>query len=172
MLNEQIKNAILKLQEKYPNKRSALIPALHLAQSQLGFLPREIQTEVAALFQLDANEVNSIVSFYDMFFEEPVGKHVLHVCKNVSCMLRGADEVLQALCNKLNVEPHQTTADKEFTVIPCECLGACDKAPMMIVDDEVVGPIKLTDIDNILKQAKESKGHPSPVSLEEEAFHA
>ena len=95
--------AILELQKKYPEKRSALIPALHLAQAEAGYLPREVQNEVADLFGIDPNEVNAVVTFYDMFFEEPVGKHLLHVCKNVSCMLRGGDELLNHLCRRLNV---------------------------------------------------------------------
>lgn len=171
MLTEKTKKLILDLQKKYPEKRSALIPALHLAQAEKGYLPREIQNEVAALFEIDPNEVNSVVTFYDMFFEEPVGKHLLHVCKNVSCMLRGGDGVLQALCQKLNVQPGGTTADGQFTVIPCECLAACDRAPMMLVDDKVVGPVQEGDLDRILSEAKKGPGHPSPVPLTE-AHHA
>lgn len=163
MLTETTIQAILKLQKSYPEKRSALIPALHLAQAEVGYLPRETQNEVAALFDIDPNEVNSVVTFYDMFFEEPVGKHILHVCKNVSCMLRGGDAVLSSLCHKLQVSPGGTTADGEFTVIPAECLAACDKAPMMLVDEKVVGPVKEEDIDRILSEAKKGKGHPSPV---------
>ena len=101
---KNIRNAILELQKIYPEKRSALIPALHLAQAEVGYLPREVQNEVAALFDIDPNEVNAIVTFYDMFFEEPIGKHVFHVCKNVSCMLRGADGILDKICQKLEMQ--------------------------------------------------------------------
>jgi NADH-quinone oxidoreductase subunit E len=163
MLSEKTRQAILALQKDYPLKRSALIPALHLAQAEHGYLPRQIQNEVAELFDIDPNEVNSVVTFYDMFFEEPVGKHLLHVCKNVSCMLKGGDELMSSLCRKLQVEPGGTTADGEYTVIACECLGACDRAPMMLVDDQVVGPIREGELDQILKQAADSPGHPSPV---------
>jgi NADH-quinone oxidoreductase subunit E len=166
-LSEPIKQAIIELQNKYPVKRSALIPALHLAQSEKGYLSREIQDEVAALFGIDTNEVNSVVTFYDMFFEEPTGKHIIHVCKNVSCMLRGGDQVMGQLCTRLQIAPGGTTADKEFTVVASECLGACDRAPMMIVDDQVVGPVKVDDIDHLIEEAKKSPGHPSPVDLKE-----
>jgi len=171
MLKEKTKKAILDLQKLYPEKRSALIPSLHLAQSELGYLPREIQNEVAELFGLDPNEVNAVVTFYDMFFEEPVGKHVVHVCKNASCMLRGSDELLQNICTKLNIKPGGTTSDGEFTVIPSECLAACDRAPMMIVDDKVVGPVKEQDLDAILEEAKRGPGHPSPI-VKQEVEHA
>lgn len=155
MLSEKTKQDILELQKKYPEKRSALIPALHLAQNEVGYLPRDIQNEVAELFNIDVNEVNGIVTFYDMFFEEPVGKHLLHICKNVSCMLRGGDALLKKLCHKLNVKPGETTSDGEFTIIPSECLAACDRAPMMLVDEKVVGPIDENDLDRILAEAKE-----------------
>lgn len=171
MLKKQTIQLILNLQKKYPEKRSALIPALHLAQAEKGYLPREAQDEVAALFDLNPNEVNSIVSFYDMFFEEPVGKHIIHVCKNVSCMLRGGDELLMNLCRHLQVEPRQSTADGEFTVIPSECLGACDRAPMMLVDDKVVGPVNEGELEKILQEASNRKGHPCPVEYLE-ADHA
>lgn len=165
-LNEEIQQAIIELQKRYPSKRSALIPALHLAQSQLGYLPKEIQNEVAALFSIDPNEVNAVVTFYDMFFEEPTGKHLLHVCKNVSCMLRGADGLMQKLCDKLQIKPGETTSDGEFTLIASECLAACDRAPMMLVDEKVVGPIQPNEVDRLLAEARKSAGHPSPVKIE------
>jgi len=152
MLKETTKNAILELQKKYPFKRSALIPALHLAQNDYGYLPIEIQQEVATLFELDLNEVHSVVTFYDMFHERPVGKHLLHVCKNVSCMLRGSDELIDALCKKIGAAPHDKSPDDKFTVIPSECLGACDRAPMMIAGEKAIGPVAIDDIDSILKE--------------------
>lgn len=167
MLSENTINSILELQKQYPVKRSALIPALHLAQAEVGYLPRETQEEVAALFDIDPNEVNAVVTFYDMFYEKPVGKHILHVCKNVSCMLRGCDELLGRLCQRLQIAPGGTTSDREFTVIASECLAACDRAPMILVDDKVVGPVKIEDIDQLLEDAKNSPGHPSPVEITE-----
>ena len=167
MLSEDIKKSILELQKRYPEKRSALIPALHMAQAEVGYLPLDTQAEVAELFNIAPNEVNAVVSFYDMFHEKPVGKHLLHVCKNLSCMLRGGDELLHKLCHKLQVKPHETTADGEFTIIPSECLAACDKAPMMLVDEQVVGPIRDEDIDKILEDARKGAGHPSPMPKEQ-----
>ncbi len=163
MLSEKTRQAIIELQQLYPVKRSALIPALHLAQAEKGYLPPEVQNEVAELFDIEPNEVNAIVTFYDMFFQEPVGKHVIHVCKNVSCMLRGSDAILSALCEKLKVKPHEVTEDGEFTIIPSECLGACDRAPMCLMDEKVVGPLKEEDLDKLLEEAKQGPGHPSPI---------
>lgn len=164
MLSESTKESIVDLMKLYPEKRSALLPALHLAQAEVGYLPREIQNEVAELFGIDPNEVNAVVTFYDMFFEQPVGKHVVHVCKNVSCMLRGADGVIAKLCDHLHVKPRERTADGEFTIIPSECLGACDRAPMLLMDDQVIGPVKENEIEQIIENGRKGKGHPSPVS--------
>lgn len=167
MLSEKTRNLILNLQKQYPEKRSALIPALHLAQAEAGYLPREVQNEVAELFEIDPNEVNAVVSFYDMFYEKPAGKHIIHVCKNVSCMLHGADELLSKLCEKLHTKPRETTNDGEFSIVPSECLAACDRAPMMLIDDQVVGPVKEEEIDRLLDDAKKKHGHPVPVFIEE-----
>ena len=150
ILSEKTKKAILELQKLYPERRSALIPALHLAQEEAGCLSIEVQEVVATLFGISVNEVHAVVTFYDLFHEEPKGKCILHVCKNVSCMLRGSDEVLKHLCHKLQVGPGGTTADGKFSVIPSECLAACDIAPMMIVGEKVVGPVKIEDNEQIL----------------------
>lgn len=173
MLTEKTRHAILELQKIYPDKRSALIPALHLAQNEAGYLPKETQIAVAELFDIDPNEVHAVVTFYDMFYEEPKGKHILHVCKNLSCMLRGGDDLMQRLCHKLQVKPGETTADGEFTVIACECLAACDKAPMMLIDDKVAGPVEEEELDRLIEEAKKSHGHPSPITIDPpEAPHA
>ena len=78
-------------------------------------------------------------------------------------MLRGGDEVLKGLCDALKIAPGETTPDGEFTLIASECLGACDRAPMLLVDDRVVGPVKPSDVDQLLEEAEKSHGHPSPV---------
>lgn len=149
MLTEKTRQAILDLQKKYPEKRSALIPALHMAQEELGYLPSAIQDEVADLFGISPNDVYAIVSFYDMFYEKPVGKEIIHVCKNVSCMLRGADSLIDALCKKLKTAPHEVSENGQYSIIPSECLGACDKAPMMIIGEKVVGPVSKEDLGGL-----------------------
>ena len=155
MLKDEIKQAIFALQKQYPVKRSALIPALLFAQKQEGYLSLTIQAEVAALFELDPNEINAIVTFYDMLYDHPMGKHLVHLCKNVSCMLKGSDELTASICQKLNVKISETTEDGKYTVLQSECLGACDRAPMMILDEKVFGPLKQTDLDQIFKCSHE-----------------
>lgn len=166
MLSEKTRQYIVALQKRYPQKRSALIPALHKVQAEQGYLSLETQREVAALFDLAPSEVHSVVTFYDMFFEHPVGKHLIRVCKNACCLLRGGDSLLESLCKKLHVEPGGTTRDGEFTVIPSECLAACDKAPMLLIDDEVYGPVKEEDLEGLLESAKKRPGFPCPLTME------
>lgn len=159
MISAETKQAILELQTKYPYRRSALIPALHMVQSEVGYLPIEVQQEVAALFDLPVTEISAIVTFYDLFFDKPAGKHHIHMCKNLSCMLRGSDALLETMCEKLQIRPGETSADGEFTLLASECLGACDRAPMMILDEEVIGPIQEEEIDSLLKSALERSPH-------------
>ena len=151
MLTDETKQKILDLQKKYPEKRSAIIPALHMAQSQVGYLPKEIQQEVADLFDVSLNEVNSLVTFYEMFHDKPVGKHIVHVCLNVPCMLKGADALMEGICKKLRVKAGETTEDQKYSLFHAECLGACDKAPALMIDEESKGSVQLADIDTIFK---------------------
>lgn len=170
-LSEKTRQLILQLQSKYPEGRSALIPALHLAQKEVGFLPDETQEEVAELFGIQINEVNAVVTFYDMFFDKPVGKHHIRVCKNASCMLKGSDGLLHQICKKLKVAPWETTEDGEFTVIPSECLAACDLAPMLLMDETVIGPVNEHELDAIFSKAKEMEGNPCPFFIGAETQH-
>jgi NADH-quinone oxidoreductase subunit E len=167
MLKQETQQAILNLQKQYPQRRSALIPALHIAQAEIGCIPPDLQEEIARLFDIETSEVHAIVTFYDMFYEKPIGKHVIHVCKNVSCMLRGCDNVLKALCDHLQVIPGETDSNGEFTVIASECLGACDKAPMMLVDEKVIGPVEPAKIEELINEARKGHGHPSPITAAE-----
>lgn len=149
-LSLKTKQEILQMQEQYPEKRSALIPALHLAQKEWGYLPASIQKEVGDLFHLSLQEVQSVVSFYDLFFEEPVGKHIIRVCKNLSCMLRGSDLVVRAFEKEGSLRRGVTT--KEVTLLEVECLGACDLAPAALVDEELVGELDEEKVQKVVKE--------------------
>lgn len=135
---------------KYPTKRSAIIPALHIAQREAGWLTDEAIREVAHLLELEATEVRSVAGFYSLFFKEKVGRHVIHFCNDLPCALRGADAFLQKLCQKLGIEPHGTTADGMFTVEPAMCLAACDRAPLMQIDLDYFENLTEQKVDEIL----------------------
>lgn len=132
---------LAKLEEicaRYPAERrkSAVIAALYLAQGQQGYITRNAIRAVAAAIRCTTAEVEDIVYFYTMFYTRPVGKHIVQVCRTLSCALMGAERVTEELSKALNLQPGETDAAKEFTLIEVECLGACDRAPVVGVNDD------------------------------------
>jgi NADH-quinone oxidoreductase subunit E len=120
---------------KYPKKRGALLPALHLVQAERGWISREQAAELAEIFEIRTVEVLEVVSFYNMFYDRPQGRHHVYVCTNLPCSLRGARTLLAELERHLGVKPGETTPDGRITLGHEECLGACAYAPMMRVDE-------------------------------------
>ncbi len=116
---------------KYPDRRSAVMPLLYIAQEEYGWVSPEGVEEVAALCEMDPTQVQSIAGFYTMYSEQPKGKFWLHVCTDLACALRGADKFYEDLKKELGVEDGGTTDDDLFTVEHVMCLAACDKAPML-----------------------------------------
>jgi NADH-quinone oxidoreductase subunit E len=123
--------------KRYPEdrRRSAVLPALYLAQYQQGYITANAIRHVADLLGITRADVEDVVSFYTMFYTRPVGKFVLQVCRTLSCALNGAERVTEELAAKLGIEPGQTDASGTFTLIEVECLGACDRAPVVMVND-------------------------------------
>lgn len=122
---------------RYPadQRKSAVLAALYLAQRQQGYISRNAMKAVAAAIRCTTAEVEDVVSFYTMFYQRPVGRHVLQVCRTLSCALNGAERVTAELQKVLGIAPGETTADGEFTLFEVECLGACDRAPVVGVND-------------------------------------
>jgi len=123
--------------KRYPpdRKRSAVLPALYLVQYQLGYVTANAMRHVAELLEITPADVEDVVSFYTMFYTKPVGKFVLQVCRTLSCALNGAERVTEELAGKLGITPGQTDASGTFTLLEVECLGACDRAPVVMVND-------------------------------------
>ena len=120
---------------KYPKKRGALLPALHLVQAERGFISPEQAEALAAIFEIRPVEVMEVVSFYNMFYDRPQGRHHVYVCTNLPCSLRGARQLLAELEAHLGVKAGETTRDGRVTLGHEECLGACAYAPMLRVGD-------------------------------------
>lgn len=151
MLSQESITDIKKIQDEYPDSQSALLPALYRAQQDYGgWLPPEAFDEVAAVMDLSPTLVAAAASFYTMFNREPVGKHLIQVCTNISCSLLGSQHVMDYLGNKLGIKPGETTADGAFTLVEVECLGSCGTAPMMQVDDQYYENLTEDRIDQIL----------------------
>lgn len=159
MLSRKAKEKIERLKSRYPQVKSALLPALHLAQREHdGWLSDEVMAEVAEVMDLPPAEVRSVVSFYTMFNRRPVGKHLVQVCTNLTCSLLGAEHIVEHLRRALGIEVGETTADGLFTLLEVECLGSCGTAPMMQIDDTYYENLTTERVDEILSQLAEGKG--------------
>lgn len=142
-----LRRTIEDLMALYPERHSATIPALHAAQQLHGWCSPAAIEQVACVMQVTPAYLDSVASFYDMLEQQPVGKHSVYVCTNISCSLRGADELLATV-------REQAGDDADFNVRAFECLGACDIAPMASVDGVYVGPLGLSDVPQLLEDAR------------------
>ncbi|OGL12255.1 MAG: hypothetical protein A3I17_01300 [Candidatus Rokubacteria bacterium RIFCSPLOWO2_02_FULL_72_37] len=135
----------------YPTKRGALLPVLHMAQDAFGWIPLEVEEYVAGLFDLSAAHVHEVVTFYTLYFQQPKGRHVVAVCHNLSCHLAGAKTILDHLETRLGIEAGETTPDGRVTLLAVECLCACERAPMMQVDDRYEVDLTPEKVDRLLE---------------------
>ncbi len=151
MLSESACRQIRILMDRYPQKRSALIPALQIAQKEAGYISRELVCEVAQLFGLAPNEVNEVASFYTMLYKRPVGKYVIQVCTNISCLICDAEKIMEHLTQRLGIRPGETTEDKKFTLMEVECLGSCGTSPVIQINDQYYENLTPEKVDQILE---------------------
>jgi NADH-quinone oxidoreductase E subunit len=138
MVSEALKAQMRETVARYPLARSAMLPCLHLAQDEIGYLSDEAIVAVAEAIGVKSDEVESVVTFYSMFHQEPKGRHVIKVCASVSCYLMGCDAVIDRLERRLGVQRGETTPDGRFTLEAVECLAACGMAPALQVNGEFV----------------------------------
>ena len=151
--NEQVQQ----LRQRYPDDRSAIMGALHLAQARHGgWLPTEALEEVAEAMELTPAYVQSVASFYDMYHLAPVGRHAVEVCTNLSCALVGAQEVVDAFEGELGIAPGETTQDGEVTFRLIECAGGCGYAPVVVVDHRYREPVRPDQVPAIVEELRGS----------------
>jgi len=135
---------------KYPKKRGALLPALHLIQAELGHISPDTAKEVAEIFGITPVEVMEVVTFYNMFYDQPGGRHHVYVCTNLPCSLRGARGFLRELEKHLGIGAGETTSDGRITLGHEECLGACAYAPMMRIGEKYHEDLDVDEAKRIL----------------------
>jgi NADH-quinone oxidoreductase subunit E len=140
---------------QYPQRRSAVMPALRLAQERYGWLPPDAFREVAEALDLTPAYCKAVASFYDMFHVEPVGRHMIEVCTNVSCALVGAQQVLETLESELGIHAGETSEDGEFTLRTVECAGGCGWGTVVVVDHRYREPVRPEDVPAILKELRD-----------------
>lgn len=152
---------------RYPQKKSAILALMHLAQDEYGYMSDEAMHDVAEIVEVDATHVLSLAGFYSLYYEEPVGKYVLEICTDLACALRGADEFAEMACRKLGIEMDGTTEDGLFTVKHVMCLAACDQAPMLQCNLKYVENLDEDKfdalIDDLRRQAQSGEEEPSVV---------
>jgi NADH-quinone oxidoreductase E subunit len=136
----------------YPVKRSAILPALYIAQEEHGYVTDEDVKYLAQRLDMRVNEVEEVVTFYTMYSRKPVGKYKLQVCRTVSCQLAGAEEITEHIEHKLGCGVNQTTADGKFTLQEVECLGYCDLAPVLQVNFDYHEQISTSSVDEIISK--------------------
>ena len=139
---------------RYPNRRSAIMPALYLAQAEHGHLSGDVLLEVADVLDVPEIWVYELATFYDMFHTEPVGKFHIHVCTNISCLLLEAEGIVAHLENRLGIDRGDTTPDGLFTLATAECLGSCDTAPVLQVNNVFYENLSEKRSDEILDELK------------------
>jgi NADH-quinone oxidoreductase E subunit len=143
------------LRPRYPTTEALLLPVLHIAQREWGgWLPDEAIAAVAEELELPVSKVYGVVTFYDLYHQSPVGRHRIRVCTNLSCQLRGSDEIMETLHQELGVGEDEITPDGRCSYVHFECLGSCDTAPMMMVDDEYHENLTPNRVRQILKGLK------------------
>ena len=154
MPNSPLYDEIQAAAAQYPVRRSAIMAALHAAQRHYGWLSPEALTEVADALDLTPAYCQAVASFYDMYHLEPVGRHMVEVCTNISCALVGAQQVLEAFEEELGIRAGATTEDGEVTLRTLECAGGCGWAPVVSVDHRYCEPVKREDVRRIVEELR------------------
>jgi len=139
--------AIETLAQRYDNKRSACIEALKYVQGRHKWISDHHLSEIAALLNMSGTELEGVATYYNLIFRRKVGEHVIYLCDSVSCWIMGRDAVCAHLRSRLGIDPGETTADGAITLLPIVCLGYCDHAPAMLLDDDVHGDLDAQRVD-------------------------
>ncbi len=142
---------VRRLRALYPDPRGALLPVLHMAQETFGHISLDLEEYVGSLFNLSPAHVHEVVTFYTLFFQQPMGRHIVAVCHNLSCHLAGAPGIVAHLKQRLGIDVGETTEDGTITLQSVECLCACEHAPMMQVDDRYELNLTPEKIDRIVE---------------------
>jgi NADH-quinone oxidoreductase subunit E len=156
VLSHELKQKILDYLPRYPSKQAVTLPALHLVQDEVRCVPLEAVREIADLLDLSPAEVHDTMSFYGIFRDEkqPLGKTRLWVCRGLACALREGEEVLADVCQKLHVRPGGTTADGKITVEFAECIGVCEGAPAVLINDAGRPNVTRDRVDALIEELR------------------
>lgn len=152
--SDAAKAKIKKLLPRYATKEAALLPVLHLAQREFGYVSPEVEEYVAQVLDLPPIRVHAVATFYTMYNKKPVGKYHVQVCTNITCSILGSDSLVRYIEKKLGIKKGETTPDGRFTISEVECLGSCGTAPVMQINDDYFENLTEKKIDEILDGLK------------------
>lgn len=150
-LSEAERSAIEHEMHHYEDPRAASIEALKIVQKARGWVPDGACDAISEILGIPASDVEGVATFYSQIFRVPVGRHIIRVCDSMTCYIGGHESVLDSIKNEIGIEPGQTTADNRFTLIPVCCLGNCDKAPALMIDDDTFGDVQPGGIAQLLE---------------------
>ena len=139
---------------RYPTKEAVCIDALKILQRHRGWVSDESMRDIGELLGMSSADLDSVATFYNLIFRKPVGRHVIMLCDSVSCWIMGYDRIREHLTGQLGIQFGETTPDSRFTLLPIVCLGACERAPAMMVDNNLHGDLDPAKIDNLLEACK------------------
>ncbi|MCQ4287094.1 NADH-quinone oxidoreductase subunit NuoE [Pseudomonas stutzeri] len=151
VLSETERSAIEHEMHHYEDSRAASIEALKIVQQQRGWVPDGACDAIGEVLGIPASDVEGVATFYSQIFRVPVGRHIIRVCDSMTCYIGGHENVLDSIRNEIGIEPGQTSADGRFTLIPVCCLGNCDKAPALMVDDDTFGDVQPGGVAQLLE---------------------
>ncbi len=152
VLSEEERHDIEHALHHYPDSRAASIDALKAVQKHRGYVSDEAIPEIAKAINISAADLDGVATFYNLIFRQPVGRNVIKVCDSISCHLTGYDEVREAFQKELGIKLGQTTADDRFTLLPICCLGACDRGPVLMINDDLHCPVEPEQVKQLLGQ--------------------
>ncbi len=152
MLTEEERREIEAEVPRYPQKKATCIEAMKIVQRHRGWVSDEALQGIGELLGMTVDELEGVASFYNLIFRKPVGRHVILICDSISCWIMGYERMREHLTTRLGINLGETTADGRFTLLPIDCLGACDHAPVLMIDDDLHGDLDPEKIDEILNR--------------------
>ncbi|WP_019342746.1 MULTISPECIES: NADH-quinone oxidoreductase subunit NuoE [Stutzerimonas] len=151
VLSETERSAIEHEMHHYEDPRAASIEALKIVQKARGWVPDGACDAIGEILGIPASDVEGVATFYSQIFRVPVGRHIIRVCDSMTCYIGGHESVLDSIRNEIGIEPGQTSTDGRFTLIPVCCLGNCDKAPALMIDDDTFGDVQPGGVAQLLE---------------------
>ncbi|GCE26557.1 hypothetical protein KDA_20410 [Dictyobacter alpinus] len=158
MISEQAKQRMRELASRYPMARSAVMPSLHIAQQEEGYITPEGLRAVAEAINLTVDDVESVATFYTMYYQRPQGKKIINVCTSISCYLRNCDPLVSHLEDRLGIKRGETTADGNYTLNTVECIASCSSAPALQVNGEFYENLTQESVDALIDQLDRELG--------------